>query len=175
MSRMQESKCSSAGYAPTRPKCRIFFELMVATLATSCSKTLTTSRPPSSEGSSVPTCMIKPSSKPLPASTLAVSASEHQTKLAAPSHLASLIEARPCVAHLITLANEAGINLPAAQHTYESNVLRAREDCIARLDPGKGRLLVLICDDATENATDRFKDILSGAESMSHHSPHASS
>ena len=64
--------------------------------------------------------------------------------LAAPSHLASLIEARPCVAHLITLANEAGINLPSAQHIYESNVLRAREDCIARLDQGKGRLLVLM-------------------------------
>ena len=80
-------------------------------------------------------------------------------KLAAPSHLASLIEARPCVAHLITLASEAGISLPSAQHIFESNVMRAREDCITRLDHDKGRLLVLICDDATEKATDRFKDI----------------
>jgi hypothetical protein len=95
--------------------------------------------------------------------------------VSAPSHLASLIEARPCVAHLITLANEAGINLPSAQHIYESNVLRAREDCIARLDPGKGRLLVLMCDDAIEKAADRFKDILSGAESTPHDSSHASS
>ena len=96
-------------------------------------------------------------------------------KLAAPSHLASLIEARPCVAHLITLANEAGINLPSAQHIFESDVMRAREDCIARLDPDKARLLVLICDDATEKATDRFKDILSGVKPKSRDSQHTGS
>ena len=96
-------------------------------------------------------------------------------KLAAPSHLASLIEARPCVAHLIILASEAGISLPSAQHIFESNVMRAREDCITRLDHDKGRLLVLICDDAIEKATDRFKDILAGAEPKSHDSQHTSS
>ena len=86
--------------------------------------------------------------------------------LAAPSHLASLIEARPCVAHLIILASEVGINLPLAQPIYESKVTGAREDCITRLDPSKGQLLVVLCNDAIEKAADRFKDILSGTESV---------
>ena len=82
--------------------------------------------------------------------------------LAAPSHLASLVEACPCVAHLIIMANEAGINLRFARSIFESNITRAQEDCITRLDPSKGHLLEILCNDATEKAAERFKDILSG-------------
>ena len=84
--------------------------------------------------------------------------------LAAPSHLASLVEARPCVAHLIIMANEARINLPSARSIFESNVIHAQEECITRLDPNKGHLLGILCTDANEKAVERFKDILSGAK-----------
>ena len=93
--------------------------------------------------------------------------------LAAPSHLASLVEARPCVAHLVNLASEAGIELPGACSIYESSVTRAQEDCIARLDPSKGHLLEIFCNDATEKAAERFKDILSGTGPAIPNSPTA--
>ena len=60
------------------------------------------------------------------------------------------------------MANEAGIDLPCARTIFESNIIRAEEDCIARLDPSKGHLLEILCNDATEKAAERFKDILSG-------------
>ena len=84
--------------------------------------------------------------------------------LAAPSHLAPLIEARPCVAHFIIMANEARINLPSARSIFESNVTRSQEDCITRLDPNTGHLLEILCNDAIEKAAERFKDMLSGTE-----------
>ena len=93
--------------------------------------------------------------------------------LAAPSQLALLIQARPCVAHLIILANEAGINLPSARSIFESNVTRAQEDCITRLDPNQGHLLGILCNDATETAAERFNDILSGTEPALPDTPHA--
>ena len=77
---------------------------------------------------------------------------------AAPAHLASLVEVRPCVAHLMRLASEAGVDLPGARPIYESNVIRAQEDCIARLDPRKGHLLEILCSDAVEKAAERFND-----------------
>ena len=90
--------------------------------------------------------------------------------LAAPAHLASLVEARPCVAHLISLASESGIHLPSAQHIFEAAVSRAQEDCISRLDDEKGRIIGLVCGDATLKAQDRFIKILSGTEQQPHHS-----
>ena len=61
------------------------------------------------------------------------------------------------------MANEAGINLPFARTIFEeSDVTRAQEDCITRLEPSKGHLLEILCNDATEKAAERFKDILSG-------------
>ena len=66
------------------------------------------------------------------------------------------------MAHLIIMANEAGINLRFARAIFESNVTSAQEDCITRLDPSKGHLLEILCNDAIEKAAERFKDILSG-------------
>ena len=60
------------------------------------------------------------------------------------------------------MANEAGISLPCARSIFESNISRAQEDCITRLDPSKGHLLEILCNDAIEKAAERFKDILSG-------------
>ena len=45
--------------------------------------------------------------------------------LAAPAHLASLVEARPCVVHLLRLARETGIDLPWAFAIYDSKVTGA--------------------------------------------------
>ena len=58
--------------------------------------------------------------------------------------------------------SEAGIDLPGARPVYESNVIRAQEDCIARLDPSKEHLLEILCSDAAEKAAERFNGILSG-------------
>ena len=60
------------------------------------------------------------------------------------------------------LANEAGIELPSARSIYESSVMRAQENCIAWLDPSKGHLIEILCNDATEKVAERLKDILSG-------------
>ena len=91
--------------------------------------------------------------------------------LAAPSHLASLVEARPCVAHLLRLASDTGIKLPSACSICESNVTRAQKDFITRLDPRKGHLLEIFCNDAAEKAAERFNDILSGTGPAAPNSP----
>ena len=67
------------------------------------------------------------------------------------------MEARPCVAHLVRLAAEVGIDLLSAR-----SITRAREDCLTRLDPSKGHFLKILCNDAGEKVAERFKDILSG-------------
>ena len=82
--------------------------------------------------------------------------------LAAPAHLASLIEARPCVAHLLRLAREAGVDLPGAMLTCDTNITRAQEDCLAPLDPAKAPLLEILCSNAADTSVERFNDILAG-------------
>ena len=84
--------------------------------------------------------------------------------LAAPAHLAFLVEARPCAAHLLRLASEAGIDLRGAAAIYDSSVMRAHEECLVRLDPRKGHLLEILCSDASEKAAERFNDILAGVQ-----------
>ena len=84
--------------------------------------------------------------------------------LAAPAHLASLVEARPCVAHLLRLASEAGIDLPGAAAIYDSSAKRPPKDCLVPLDPSKGHLLEILCSDAAEKAAERFNDILAGVQ-----------
>ena len=72
--------------------------------------------------------------------------------LGAPAHLASLVEARPCVAHLLRLASEAGIDLPGAAAIYDSNAKRPPKDCLVPLDPRTGHLLEILCSDASEQS-----------------------
>ena len=62
--------------------------------------------------------------------------------LAALAHLASLIEARPCVLYLLQLAHEAGVNIPSVISTYDSGIIGAKEDCFIRLTPTKPPLLL---------------------------------
>ena len=92
--------------------------------------------------------------------------------LAAPAHLSSLIEARPCVAHLVNLASESGIHLPSARRIFETAVFRAQEDCCSRLDDEKARIVAHVCGDATLKAQDRFMKILSGTEQQPPFSQH---
>ena len=75
--------------------------------------------------------------------------------LAAPAHLAFLVEARPCVIHLFKMAHETGITLPEAVTTYDSGIARAKEDCLARLSQAKAPkapFLEILCDQAAEAA-----------------------
>ena len=84
--------------------------------------------------------------------------------LAAPAHLAFLIEARPCVEYLINLAAEAGVDLPKALAVFDSNIVRATEECCTRLDVEKARCIPLFCSDAAGLADDNFQKILAGSE-----------
>ena len=60
--------------------------------------------------------------------------------LAAHPQLASLIEARPCVIHLLGLAQEA-VDLPAAVSTYGSGIVTVKEDCFTRLSPSNAPVI----------------------------------
>ena len=84
--------------------------------------------------------------------------------LAAPARLASLIEARPCVEYLINLAAEAGVDLPTALAVFDSSIVRAIEECCARLDVEQARCIPLFCSDAADLADDNFQKILAGFE-----------
>ena len=84
--------------------------------------------------------------------------------LAAPAHLASLIEARPCVEYLVHLAAEAGIVLPTAMDVFDSCITRATEECTRRLSPEAAQCVPLLCDDATVRAGENFQKILDGSE-----------
>ena len=57
------------------------------------------------------------------------------TMLAAPAHLAFLIDAKPCVIHLLGLARKGGVDLPAAVSTYNIGIVRAKADCPTRVSP----------------------------------------
>ena len=93
--------------------------------------------------------------------------------LAAPAYLASSIEARPCVIHLLSLASEAGVDRPAAVSTYDSGIRRAKDDCLTRLTPAKAPFIDMICDQAAYVVTERF-DILAGYRPHSAGGPVAS-
>ena len=93
--------------------------------------------------------------------------------LAAPAHLASLIEARPCVEFLINLAAEAGVLLPTALTVFDSTIVRATEECCTRLDNEKARCIALFCNDAADLADDNFQKILAGSEQPHQSRPHA--
>ena len=84
--------------------------------------------------------------------------------LAAPAHLASLIEARPCVEYLVNLAAEAGVDFPTALAVFDSNIVRATEECCTRLDAEKARCIPLFCSDAAGFADENFQKILTGSE-----------
>ena len=70
--------------------------------------------------------------------------------LAAPAHLASLIESRPCVTALLQLALQARVNLPSAISTYDSHIARAQEDCLVRLAASKAPLFEILCSNAAD-------------------------
>ena len=82
--------------------------------------------------------------------------------LGAPAHLASLNEARPRVIHLLGLAREAGVDLPAAVSPYDSGIVRAKEGCSTGLTFATAPFIFMICNRAAEAATKRFDLILYG-------------
>ena len=46
--------------------------------------------------------------------------------------------------------------------TYDTNITRAQEDCLARLDPAKAPLLEILCSNAADTSVERFNAILAG-------------
>ena len=82
--------------------------------------------------------------------------------LSAPAHLAPLIDAEPCVIHLLGLPREAGVDFPAVISIYDNGIIGAKEDCLTRLTPAKAPFHDIICKEAAEGAAERFDNILAG-------------
>ena len=67
-----------------------------------------------------------------------------------------------CVAHLLRLAREVGVDLPGAMLIYDTNITRAQKYCLVRLDPAKAHLLEILWRNAADTSVERFSDIQAG-------------